>query len=102
MEGNMRKISFLLVVVLVLTTLIPALPVLADGEEVIANTFNVNDTNPRMLPISYFPPQLITSNFLIIFMYGVTKILKIKPLPWQVTLCLTTQRSMDGIPSLMQ
>ena len=33
-----KRISFLLAAVLLLATLIPALPVLADGEEVIANT----------------------------------------------------------------
>ena len=43
-----KRISFLLVAVLLLATMIPALPVLADGEEVIANTFNVNDTNPTI------------------------------------------------------
>lgn len=43
-----KRISFLLAAVLLLATMIPALPVLADGEEVIANTFNVNDTNPTI------------------------------------------------------
>ena len=43
-----KRISFLLAAVLLLATLIPALPVLADGEEAVANTFNVNDTNPTI------------------------------------------------------
>ena len=34
-----KRISFLLAAVLLLATLIPALPVLADGEEAVANTF---------------------------------------------------------------
>lgn len=49
MEGNMRKISFLLVVVLVLTTLIPALPVLAADEKV-ENTFT--DTEATNIVLS--------------------------------------------------
>lgn len=44
----MRKISFLLVSVLLLATLIPALPLFAEVEEVIQNTFNPNDANPTI------------------------------------------------------
>lgn len=47
-----KKISFLLVVVLILATLIPALPVLAadetTGGETITNTFNFEDANPTI------------------------------------------------------
>ena len=43
-----KRISFLLVAVLLLATLIPALPVLAADGEAVANTFNANDANPTI------------------------------------------------------
>lgn len=47
-----RKISFLLVAVLLLATLIPALPIFAADEtaggETVVNTFNANDENPKI------------------------------------------------------
>lgn len=43
-----RKISFLLVAVLLLATLIPALPVLATEEGTVVNTFNPKDSNPTI------------------------------------------------------
>lgn len=43
-----RKISFLLVAVLLLATLIPALSLFAEVEEVIQSTFNPDDANPTI------------------------------------------------------
>lgn len=47
-----KKVSFFLVIVLILATLIPALPVLAadetTGGETITNTFNFEDSNPTI------------------------------------------------------
>lgn len=43
-----KRISFLLVAVLLLATVIPAFPVLAADGETVANTFNANDANPKI------------------------------------------------------
>ena len=47
-----KRISFLLVAVLLLATLIPALPIFAadetTGGETVANTFNADDANPKI------------------------------------------------------
>ena len=46
-----RKISFLLVAVLLLATLIPALPLFAEGESN-TNTFNIDDTNIKITTVA--------------------------------------------------
>ena len=43
-----KRISFLLVAVLLLATLIPALPILAADDTAVANTFNADDANPTI------------------------------------------------------
>lgn len=43
-----KRISFLMVAVLLLATVIPAFPVLAADGETVANTFNANDANPKI------------------------------------------------------
>ena len=47
-----KKVSFLLVAVLLLATLIPALPIFAADEtaggETVVNTFNADDENPKI------------------------------------------------------
>lgn len=43
-----KRISFLMVAVLLLATVIPAFPMLAADGETVANTFNANDANPKI------------------------------------------------------
>lgn len=43
-----NRLNCLLVAVLLLATIIPALPVLAEGEKAVANTFNADDKNPTI------------------------------------------------------